>query len=333
MNYRGSSRHLVKNAKSALLAAIEIYNKPGFQYRDECFVILLLNAWELFLKALISKSKASIYYPKSRKQPYRTLSLTDAFGKAEKFFPKKIEYLPVGANLQLLSTYRDNAVHFYNERDFGILIYALGQTAIVNLKDLMRDTFKINIEDDISWQLMPLGLRPPIDPVSYITRSAKAASANSATKQFLTSLVSQLSQIEGAGADSGRLLTVFKVNLESVKKIEKADLLVGVAGKLAGSEDIGPLVVTKIRDPNTAYPLRQMDVLSKIAALHEKRFTAHTFQAVCHKFGFKSDPKYCWKAIEGVLTKYSNDLIPRIKELTEQQLSEALASYKAYTKR
>jgi hypothetical protein len=53
MNYRGSSRHLVKNAKSALLAAIEIYNKPGFQYRDECFVILLLNAWELFLKALL----------------------------------------------------------------------------------------------------------------------------------------------------------------------------------------------------------------------------------------------------------------------------------------
>jgi hypothetical protein len=62
MNYRGSSRHLIRNAKSALLAAIEIYNKPGFQYRDECFVILLLNAWELYLKALISKSKASIYY-------------------------------------------------------------------------------------------------------------------------------------------------------------------------------------------------------------------------------------------------------------------------------
>jgi hypothetical protein len=43
---------------------------------------------------------------------------------------------------------------------------------MVNLKDLMRDTFKINIEDDISWQLMPLGLKPPIDPVSYITRSS-----------------------------------------------------------------------------------------------------------------------------------------------------------------
>jgi len=332
MNYRGSSRHLIKNAKSALLAAIEIYNKPGFQYRDECFVILLLNAWELFLKALISKNKSSIYYPKTRNQPYRTLSLVDAFAKAEKLFPKKIEYLPVGANLRLLSTYRDNAVHFYNERDFGILIYSLGQTAIVNLKDLMREAFKMNIEDDISWQLMPLGLRPPIDPVAYISRSAKTAKKNSATKQFLGTLISSLSQIDDTGADAGRLLTVFKINLESVKKIEKADLVVGVAGKLAGSEDVGPLVVTKIRDPNVAYPLRQKEVLAQIGTLHGKKFTSHSFQAVCRKFGFKSDPTYCWIASEGVLTKYSNDLIPRIKSLTEQQIQEALTSYRAYTR-
>src|SRR5260370_41053913 len=98
MYYRGSSRHLVRNAKSALLAAIEIYNKPGFQYRDECFVILLLNAWELYLKALISKNKSSIYYPKNRKEPYRTLSLIDAFTKAEKYFPKKLDSLPIGTN-------------------------------------------------------------------------------------------------------------------------------------------------------------------------------------------------------------------------------------------
>ena len=53
-----------------------------------------------------------------------------------------------------------------------------------------------------------------------------------------------------------RLLTVYKVALESVKKIEKADLTVGVSGKIgAGNEDVGPPVVTKIKDPNIAYPL------------------------------------------------------------------------------
>jgi hypothetical protein len=334
MYYRGSSRHLVRNAKSALLAAIEIYNKPGFQYRDECFVILLLNAWELFLKALLSKNKASIYYPKSRKQPYRTLSLVDAFTKAEKFFPKAIGFLPVAANVRLLTTYRDNAVHFYNERDFGVLIYSLGQTAIVNLKDLMRETFKLNIEDDISWQLMPLGLTPPIDPVSFIAKSTKASKQSSATKQFFGTLMSSLSEVDDAGADAGRLLTVFKVALESVKKIEKADLVVGVSGKIAAaSEDVGPLVVTKIRDPNVAYPLRQKELLRKIGHLHGKKFTSNTFQAVCHKFGFKKDPQYCWQASEGVLTKYSTELVPRIQSLTELQVQEALDAYRAYIRR
>jgi EC042_2821-lke REase/Protein of unknown function (DUF3644) len=332
MNYRGSSRHLIRNAKSALLAAIEIYNKPGFQYRDECFVILLLNAWELYLKAVISKNTGSIYYPKSRGEPYRTLSLVDAFTKSERFFPKKLDYLPVGANLRLLTTYRDNAVHFYNEREFGILVYSLGQTAIVNLKDAMRETFGINIEDDISWQLMPLGLRPPVDPVAYMSKSAKSAKPGSATKQFLGTLASSLTDVESAGADTGRLLTVFKVALVSVKKIERSDLIVGVAGKLADNENVGPLVVTKIRDPNVAYPLRQMDIVGKIPVLHGKKFTSHTFQSLCRKFGFKDDSKYCWKSVEGVLTKYSNDLVPRIKALTEAQVQEALASYKEHTR-
>ncbi len=72
MNYCGSYRKLLGNAKSAMMADIEIYNKPIFQYRDECVVILLLNAWELVLKALLSKHKKSIFYPKEYKQPYYT---------------------------------------------------------------------------------------------------------------------------------------------------------------------------------------------------------------------------------------------------------------------
>jgi hypothetical protein len=208
-----------------------------------------------------------------------------------------------------------------------LAIYSLGQTAIVNLKDLMREAFKVDLENDISWQLMPLGLKPPIDPIAFISKSTKAGKQSSATKQFFGTLLSSLSEVDDAGADAGRLLTVFKVALESVKKIEKSDLVVGVAGKIgAENEDVGPLVVTKIRDPNVAYPLQSMDIITRIGTLHGKRFTSHTFQAICYKFGFKSDSKYCWKATEGVLIKYSNDLIPRIKGLSEQEVADALAA-------
>jgi Domain of unknown function (DUF3644) len=46
---------LVDNSLSAVLAAIEIYNKPNFSYREEAFTILIINAWELILKAKILK--------------------------------------------------------------------------------------------------------------------------------------------------------------------------------------------------------------------------------------------------------------------------------------
>jgi len=53
MNYRGSYRHLLRNSKAAMIAAVEIYNKPRFDYREECFTILLesyrRSAHEIFV--------------------------------------------------------------------------------------------------------------------------------------------------------------------------------------------------------------------------------------------------------------------------------------------
>jgi hypothetical protein len=45
----------VEKSVGAALSAIEIYNKPDFKYREETFAILMINAWELLLKAKIIK--------------------------------------------------------------------------------------------------------------------------------------------------------------------------------------------------------------------------------------------------------------------------------------
>lgn len=39
------AERLVAKAEAALLAAIEVYNKPTFLYRAETFAILTINAW------------------------------------------------------------------------------------------------------------------------------------------------------------------------------------------------------------------------------------------------------------------------------------------------
>lgn len=130
MNLRGSYTSLRNNSKAAMLAAIEIYNKPQIAYRDECFSILLVNAWELLLKAVLSKNKQRVFYPKERTQPYKTFSVVDGLIKAKGFFPFSIQYEPVAKNINALLTYRNKfkktldwgvCCHCYQEVNEGLL--------------------------------------------------------------------------------------------------------------------------------------------------------------------------------------------------------------------
>ena len=48
---KSHSKNLLDRAVLAMAGAVELYNKPGFPYRNESFVVLAINAWELLLKA------------------------------------------------------------------------------------------------------------------------------------------------------------------------------------------------------------------------------------------------------------------------------------------
>jgi hypothetical protein len=45
------SKVIAEKSVHAALAAIEIYNKPDFYFREEAFSLLMTSAWELLLKA------------------------------------------------------------------------------------------------------------------------------------------------------------------------------------------------------------------------------------------------------------------------------------------
>lgn len=333
MNYSGSYRHLLKNSKAALLASIEIYNKPQIQYRDECFVILLLNAWELLLKAILSKKKQSIFYPKKRKEAYRTLSLVDVFTKAERLFPEDILALAVRKNVDLLSIYRDNAVHFYNEKGFSVIVYSLAQTSIKNFKDLADKIFDRDLVSEISWSILPLGFNLPIDPISYMSGERGVSSKkNLAAQQFMAELKNALGELETKNIDSERLVTVLSVKLESVKKITKADVTAGISSNNK-EQVVGPLIITKSVDPNKTHPLKQKDVLERIGNLHNIKFTSHVFQAMIWDFKVREMPALYWKSENGELTKYSNEIIHFLKSKTKDEIQQAITDYKRKNKK
>lgn len=46
---------VVEKSRAACIAAVEIYNRASAPYREETFAILMINAWELLLKARVIK--------------------------------------------------------------------------------------------------------------------------------------------------------------------------------------------------------------------------------------------------------------------------------------
>ncbi len=329
MNYRGSYRKLRANSKAATIGAIEIYNKPRFEYRDEVFVILLLNAWELLLKAMLSRNGRSIYYRKRRGEPYRTLGWRDALNRAvaSNAWPASVPHQAVDANLTQLTIYRDSAVHFYNAQGFGIVVYGLAQTCITNFRDVLREALSEDLADEITWHLLPLGLDRPVDPIAYL-KGGRPSAGSSAVDEFLTELARASEELERQGIDTGRLMTIYGVKLESVKKIKHADVVVGVSGTGDGSE---PVYVERRVDPTKSHPLRQKGILDEIESHHGKPFTSYDFQAIVHQYGLREKPNLCWRDDEVSLVRWSRDVISFIHNLSElemQQARNALAAYR-----
>lgn len=125
----------LEKSHAAMLAAIEIYNKPTFSYREETFCILAVNAWELLLKAKLlreanndpkaiqvreprklkggGKSTKQMTVKRNRAGNAMTLQLTACVAVLDKS-PNQVDRVPqpVALNLDAMIDVRDNATHF-----------------------------------------------------------------------------------------------------------------------------------------------------------------------------------------------------------------------------
>ncbi len=80
--------------------------------------------------------------------------------------------------------------------------------------------------------------------------------------------------------------------------------------------DEGPLAVHRIMAPNLRHPLRQKEGLEKVPSVGGRSLTSQVFQAIAWKHNLRSNDRLCWRATEGVLTSYANDIILWLKELS-----------------
>ena len=183
----------------AMVAAIEIYNKPSFPYRNESFAILAINGWELLLKAkwlaMHKHRKQSLYVytyrtnsggeksknrfiKKTRSQTPLTLDLGFLI---KKLVESKDLNPHASRNIELLMEFRDNATHFYNDNPtFKSRIYEIGAACVKNFAALVHVWFDRKLSE-FDLHLMPLSF---IDPPSHVSGHL----LNAEEKRFLAFL-------------------------------------------------------------------------------------------------------------------------------------------------
>ncbi len=182
------SAKFVEKAEAALVAAIEIYNKPSFHYREETFSLLAINAWELLLKAQLlkcgnndlkvirvyeqrrtraGKTSKKLYLKHNRAGAPLTLSLPACIIALDK--DADVRLAPeIRANLDALIAVRDNAAHYINASP--ILARQVLEIATATIKYfviLSKTRLSRNFDDSLSI-VLPLsfiGERKHIDSV------------------------------------------------------------------------------------------------------------------------------------------------------------------------
>jgi hypothetical protein len=184
---RARHSYLVEKATQAAVASIEVYNKPGFRYREETFAILMLNAWELLLKARILKEN---------RNKLRSIEVWETkpakAGKNGKLAPKKnragntmtIGVLPAAIivkgytkhsiddhaieNISLLMEIRDNAIHFLNVgRDLHKRVQEVGAAALRNFAFAAKSWFDCDLSE-YQFALMPVAFETPAGVIQTI---------------------------------------------------------------------------------------------------------------------------------------------------------------------
>lgn len=320
-----SIKRLVDNSLAAMLAAVEVYNKPQMTYRDEVTVMLIVNAWELALKATLRQKNRSIFYPKKRGERYRSIAIDDALGRvtASKLWPADIDGPAVVANVKALTEYRDRAIHLYNAQGLGAVIYPFLQQNILNYRDFMVAKFKKDLADSMTWQLLPLGATAPADAVQFM-KVDKNATMVAEVEDFITELRHLMDDAQAAGGDMGRVATVYDIHMQSQKKMSSADLVVAVSPTADGQ------IAIRRTDPNQTHPFSRTKLLEKV---NEKRMgrklTTRDHQALCWQDQLRENPKYAWKHTIGASHSWSGETVAYMVSLTDEQYDSARKGYSA----
>ena len=214
---------LLDSSQAALFAGIEIHNKPHIDYRYPTSVILIINAWELALKAYVYKyiGKKKIY----EKDGKHTISFLKALIWVRDHInttEKNKKFTAVFDNLDLLNEYRCSNVHFI-ESKLDPVIFMLISKAVLNYDAFVKKYFKKDITRDDNLIILPIGLKLPFDPIDYLKQNY-----TNAHNDFINDVIQSVRELNDDGVQDS-IVIGFNLVTDKVRDVKNADIIAALS--------------------------------------------------------------------------------------------------------
>ena len=201
---------MARSAREALLAAIEIYNKPNVEYREQTVSFLLVNAWEVLIKARIVQQNGgkiqSIYQRKGnsarfekRNGEYLTIEIWGALNRSG--LPEEVK-----SNISGIIKIRNRATHL------GILVPEL-KKAILEFSTACVQNF---VRTYANWFGEAIDA-PYLLPLGFVGPARTTVTAYPVRQRDLLKELSSLANVHES-ADSGYSV-VMHVQVELIRGI------------------------------------------------------------------------------------------------------------------
>lgn len=217
--------NLIKNSIAAYFAAIELHNKPNISYRYETVTLLIMNAWELALKAYVRKyiKKRSIFTEDGH-TIYADTALEYVTEDINSV--KKNSFTAVKRNIEEIEKYRNGITHFYCE-ELEPYIFMLVARSALNYVDFIKKYFSKDIMMDDGLFIMPLGFKLPFQPEDFLSNKSAKYAASEESRNFIKDIVNVIKELKDDGIEESIVLG-FDIYLESVKKATNSDILAAI---------------------------------------------------------------------------------------------------------
>lgn len=305
---RGLKGRLVNSSIDAYVLALETINRISVRYRVEAFTMLIVNAWELLIKARIihvAGSNDAIYSNTDRRQPHRSL---DVRGCVRRVYPDENDLKR--KNLEFIIRERDKAVHLVIDRIPKEML-AVFQSSVVNYHHELLDWFGVSLSDRVPVGMMSLvyDLGPEqFDLSNKILRRRLGAEAVA----YMAERQGEIRRLQEQFGYAQEFASEVQFNVTVTNNPRGGDVVLrgGTGGRETG-------VLDKPRDAANTHPYRAAQVVGVInlALADRHRITSHDLVCVRQAHNIQANPAYFFQSnISGSFPQYSDQFVAWVVE-------------------